>query len=241
VTAVSGRSRSDPPQTPTPAPTAAAGRTDAATPCCRCCRFEVVPRWACDAEGLTAAHSSQRLPYTRDGLLLLHVQSHYTRGSTPLALLWKDPSCTTYFLDTDPKGVVPQYQVHTHAAAAAAAAAASPSTQCTRSACELAAMLPTHFMVGAGCVEGCTQWRPFSHGQQATRASCRDGCAGPCWGWPAALLWRKNSVKVPPVPRRTGPRSTLMPTARLRSCAAAAVLLRSAWLPRGHAVLLCAP
>lgn len=57
-----------------------------------------------------AAHSG-RVHFQRDGCYFLHKEAHYdTDGQTPLALLWKDPACTRFFVDTDANGVVPLYQ-----------------------------------------------------------------------------------------------------------------------------------
>ena len=62
------------------------------------------------AGGLEAAHSGH-MPFQRDGCYFLHKHSNYdTDGLTPLALLWKDASCSRYFIDTDAEGVVPQHQ-----------------------------------------------------------------------------------------------------------------------------------
>lgn len=61
-------------------------------------------------EGLQAAHSGH-MPFRRDGCYFLHKEGNYdTDGLTPLALLWKDQSCSQYFIDTDANGVVPRYQ-----------------------------------------------------------------------------------------------------------------------------------
>ena len=51
------------------------------------------------------------MPYPRDGLYLLHKEGHYALGSSPLALLWKDPLCSRYFIDTDQQGVTLPDQV----------------------------------------------------------------------------------------------------------------------------------
>lgn len=62
------------------------------------------------AAGLKSAHSGE-MPFQRDGCYFLHKEANYdTEGLTPLALLWKDPECSQYFIDTDASGVVPQYQ-----------------------------------------------------------------------------------------------------------------------------------
>lgn len=36
--------------------------------------------------------------------------AHYQTGNTPLALVWKDESCSQYVIDTDNKGQVPNQQ-----------------------------------------------------------------------------------------------------------------------------------
>lgn len=61
------------------------------------------------AGGLHAAlHGA--VPFSRDGVTLLHMEGHYALGASPLALLWKDASCSRYHLDTDAAGVVPPRQ-----------------------------------------------------------------------------------------------------------------------------------
>lgn len=50
------------------------------------------------------------MPFQRDGLYLLHKEGHYSLSSTPLAVLWKDSSCSQYFVDTDANGVVSDHQ-----------------------------------------------------------------------------------------------------------------------------------
>ena len=50
------------------------------------------------------------MPFVRDGLLLLNKEGHYELGATPLALLWKDATCSRYVVDTDAAGRVPQWQ-----------------------------------------------------------------------------------------------------------------------------------
>ena len=62
------------------------------------------------AEGLQQAYSAP-VPFQRDGLYLLHKEGHYSLSSTPLAVLWKDSSCSQYFVDTDANGVVSDHQV----------------------------------------------------------------------------------------------------------------------------------
>ena len=48
--------------------------------------------------------------------LFLLRYAHYQLGNTPLALVWKDESCSQYVIDTDNKGQVPsQQQVFSYA------------------------------------------------------------------------------------------------------------------------------
>ena len=62
------------------------------------------------AEGLQQAYSTP-VPFQRDGLYLLHKEGHYSLSSTSLAVLWKDSSCSQYFVDTGANGVVSDHQV----------------------------------------------------------------------------------------------------------------------------------
>ncbi|KAF8073242.1 hypothetical protein HT031_000903 [Scenedesmus sp. PABB004] len=88
-------------------------------------QFRLLPHWRATAEGLAAAAAAGRggaddaadgggaaLRFVQDGLLLRHAEGHYAQGGgvTPLALLWKDESCSRYLLDTDAAGVVPEFQ-----------------------------------------------------------------------------------------------------------------------------------
>lgn len=41
------------------------------------------------------------------------MEGHYALGSSPLALLWKDPKCSRYFIDTDSEGKQLSEQVQT--------------------------------------------------------------------------------------------------------------------------------
>ena len=65
---------------------------------------------SCCAGGLQSAYGGA-VSCPRDGLYLLHKEGHYSLGASPLALLWKDPHCSRYFIDTDQQGVVLQDQV----------------------------------------------------------------------------------------------------------------------------------
>jgi hypothetical protein len=61
--------------------------------------FLPVPYWECSWHGLREAYASE-LPYVRNGLLFYHREGHYEIGLTPLILLWKDGTVTSY-LDAD--------------------------------------------------------------------------------------------------------------------------------------------
>mmetsp|Transcript_3243 Transcript_3243/g.5042 ORF Transcript_3243/g.5042 Transcript_3243/m.5042 type:complete len:417 (-) Transcript_3243:5-1255(-) len=61
--------------------------------------FRAVPHWECSLTGLEQAYRSP-LPYPRNGLLFYHREGQYEIGLTPLVLLWKDATITTY-LDAD--------------------------------------------------------------------------------------------------------------------------------------------
>ena len=71
------------------------------------------------AEGgnIQQAYQGTGVPYVRDGLLFLHREGHYFGGaggkdslSSPLALLWKDMSCSRFSISTDAQGKVPTFQ-----------------------------------------------------------------------------------------------------------------------------------
>ncbi|KAJ1493179.1 hypothetical protein T484DRAFT_1879550 [Baffinella frigidus] len=72
--------------------------------------FVPLPWYVADAAGLESAYSSVAVPFTRDGLLFMHRESHYEVGLTPLALTWKDQQCSTYLSESYP-GVDPAVQV----------------------------------------------------------------------------------------------------------------------------------
>ncbi|GMN56629.1 hypothetical protein TIFTF001_025737 [Ficus carica] len=72
-------------------------------------RFSLVPICTCDLSGLQVAYSGA-VPYVKDGLLFYNKHAHYQPGNTPLALVWKDESCSQYVIDTDSKGQVPSQQ-----------------------------------------------------------------------------------------------------------------------------------
>ncbi|KAM1978829.1 hypothetical protein ACFX16_015475 [Malus domestica] len=72
-------------------------------------RFSFVPVHNCDQSGLYSAYAGA-VPYVKDGLLFYNKHAHYQPGNTPLALVWKDESCSQYVIDTDNKGQVPSHQ-----------------------------------------------------------------------------------------------------------------------------------
>lgn len=72
-------------------------------------RFSLVPICTCDLNGLQVAYSGV-VPYVKDGLLFYNKHAHYQPGNTPLALVWKDESCSQYVIDTDSKGQIPSQQ-----------------------------------------------------------------------------------------------------------------------------------
>ena len=72
-------------------------------------RFAVPPTQRCDVEGLVAAYQAP-MPFTRDGLLFLAKDGNYELGVSPLAMLWKDATCSEYVIDTNPDGSVPARQ-----------------------------------------------------------------------------------------------------------------------------------
>ena len=51
------------------------------------------------------------MPFQKDGCLFCHKECRYDPdGPTPLALLWKDPRCSRFFVDTDVHGIVSPHQ-----------------------------------------------------------------------------------------------------------------------------------
>ena len=64
------------------------------------------------AGGLHAALRGP-VPFVRDGVTLLHKEGFYELGASPLALLWKDATCSRYHLDTDAAGVMQARQTVT--------------------------------------------------------------------------------------------------------------------------------
>lgn len=62
------------------------------------------------AEGLQSAYAAP-VCFQRDGIYLLHKEGYYALDTSPLALLWKDATCSQYFIDTDAQGVPMQDQV----------------------------------------------------------------------------------------------------------------------------------
>ncbi|KAI3765978.1 hypothetical protein L2E82_16025 [Cichorium intybus] len=72
-------------------------------------RFSLIPVYNCDHEGLQTAYTGG-VPYVKDGLLFYNKHAHYQTGNTPLALVWKDETCSQYVIDTDNKGQIPNQQ-----------------------------------------------------------------------------------------------------------------------------------
>lgn len=62
------------------------------------------------AGGLNSAYTAP-VPFQRDGIYLLHKEGYYALDTSPLALLWKDPTISKYFIDTDAQGVIMPNQV----------------------------------------------------------------------------------------------------------------------------------
>ena len=83
-------------------------------PCLNCdksgvLRFEAVVFHGCSHQGLLEALYGF-VPFTRDGIHLLHKESHYTSGPSELSLLWKDLMCSRYLVETDMTGKPTKYQ-----------------------------------------------------------------------------------------------------------------------------------
>ena len=55
--------------------------------------FAVPPAMPCDANGLGRAYADE-VGFARDGLMFLAKDGNYELGTTPLAMLWKDPRCS---------------------------------------------------------------------------------------------------------------------------------------------------
>jgi len=74
-------------------------------------RFTPLASAMCCSAALGYARSAS-VPFIRDGLLFRHKDGHYTPGlsPSPLSLLWKDPSTSRYFIDTDPQGNILPHQ-----------------------------------------------------------------------------------------------------------------------------------
>jgi len=65
----------------------------------------MVPWGPATAQGIRAAYQGTLpLGFVRDGLMFVHKQLMYAPGPTPLALLWKDATCSRYLVDTDKSG-----------------------------------------------------------------------------------------------------------------------------------------
>lgn len=66
--------------------------------------------WCCDETGLLKALYDY-VPFTRDGICVLHKEGHYSKGPTELALFWKDLTCSRYLIETDMTGKQTEDQV----------------------------------------------------------------------------------------------------------------------------------
>jgi len=63
--------------------------------------------WYCaDGAGMQASYgvTSEQLGFTKDGLLFVCLDGHYCVGVSPLSLLWKDSSCSPWFIETRSQG-----------------------------------------------------------------------------------------------------------------------------------------
>eukprot|EP00210_Caulerpa_lentillifera_P001627 g1565.t1 len=65
--------------------------------------IEVLEYWNCDERGLLSA-LYDFVPFTRDGVCIIHKEGHYSKGPTELALIWKDLTCSRYLIETDMTG-----------------------------------------------------------------------------------------------------------------------------------------
>ena len=74
-------------------------------------RFAQLPFFAADAAGLCACYGAAAPgvacappappPFRRDGLLLMHRGATYAPGRSPLALAWRDATCSAWSIDVD--------------------------------------------------------------------------------------------------------------------------------------------
>lgn len=74
-------------------------------------RFDLVTHKPCTIQGLKEAVNGS-INYQQDGIIVAHKDGLYVPGSTPLMMLWKDASCSRFFLETDGDGNLPSHQVY---------------------------------------------------------------------------------------------------------------------------------
>lgn len=75
--------------------------------------FQLVAVYDATPQGITAAYKyfqQNNNVYPQDGLYFVHKQTQYILGQTPLALLWKNASCSPYHIDTEADGTTPPRQ-----------------------------------------------------------------------------------------------------------------------------------
>lgn len=105
-------------------------------------RFAVPPTHNCDASGLRAAYGSP-VPFRRDGIQFLAKDGNYELGVTPLAVMWKDPNTSDFFLDENPDGSDTQRVVLSLQSATGDVVTGDPTPIAL-------ARLPAHFLESAG-------------------------------------------------------------------------------------------
>ena len=66
-------------------------------------RLLPLPCFPATPEGIATAYAEQ-FGFVKDCLLFLNRESHYQAGVSPLALLWKDPHCSAYFIESRSAG-----------------------------------------------------------------------------------------------------------------------------------------
>ena len=71
--------------------------------------FAPVGYFEASSAGILQAYQAPA-PYAKNGLFFAHREAHYQLGLTPLCLVWKDPACCRYFVDTERDGTVPERQ-----------------------------------------------------------------------------------------------------------------------------------
>lgn len=66
-------------------------------------RILPLPCFPATPEGIATVYAEQ-FGFVKDCLLFLNQESHYQAGVSPLALLWKDPHCSAYFIESRSAG-----------------------------------------------------------------------------------------------------------------------------------------